>query len=130
MRYGEIAQLKWKDIDFERSFLTLYETKNGSKRVIPLTKKLLEIFKACPSYKSSSPEDFVFTSGKSTQANALFSIRKSFANALRRAGIQDFRFHDLRHTAASHLAMKGATQGELMEILGHRGLVALMMSTR
>ena len=45
---------------------------------------------------------------------------KSFANALKTAQINNFRYHDLRHTAASHLAMNGATQGELMAILGHK----------
>ena len=47
-------------------------------------------------------------------------IRKAFQKALRLAGIENFKYHDLRHTCASHLAMNGATQGELMEILGHR----------
>ncbi len=47
-------------------------------------------------------------------------IRKSFHKALILSNIENFKYHDLRHTCASHLAMNGATQGELMEILGHR----------
>ncbi len=119
MRYGEIVSLQWSDINFDHRFLTIQETKNGSKRVIPLTDKLIEILKLCPSY-GSEPNDFIFTTGKQSTSDKPISIRKSFGNALKKAHIEKFRFHDLRHTAASHLAMTGATQGELMEILGHR----------
>ncbi len=119
MRYGEIVNLKWRDINFENHFLTLHETKNGSKRVIPLTDKLIEILKSCLSF-GLEPEECIFTSGIHSVSKRTMSIRKSFATALKRAGIENFRFHDLRHTAASHIAMRGATQGELMAILGHR----------
>ena len=50
----------------------------------------------------------------------IVSVRRAFEIALKAAGISNFRWHDLRHTAASYLAMNGATQGELMAILGHR----------
>ncbi|MGA8165148.1 MAG: site-specific integrase [Waddliaceae bacterium] len=119
MRYGEIINLQWKDVDFNNRFLTLHQTKNGRSRIIPLTNKLIEILKSCPSY-DSDPNEYLFTSGKKSSSNRPMSIRKSFANALKKANIENFRFHDLRHTAASHLAMQGASQGELMEILGHR----------
>lgn len=119
MRYGEIVNLKWKDVNFENNFLTLHETKNGSRRIIPLTEKLIDILKLCPSY-GGDPEDPIFTTGKKASSKNPISIRKSFMRALKISGIENFRFHDLRHTSASYLAMKGATQGELMEILGHR----------
>jgi integrase len=47
-------------------------------------------------------------------------IRTAFTTAMRRAGIADFRFHDLRHTAASHMVMRGASLKEVQEVLGHR----------
>ncbi|WP_068466746.1 tyrosine-type recombinase/integrase [Candidatus Protochlamydia phocaeensis] len=119
MRYGEIINLKWKDIDFEQRLITLHETKNGEKRFIPLTEEIISILKKCPTY-GSEPISFIFQSFKIIQSNQPISIRKSFARALKEAGISSFRFHDLRHTAASYLAMNGATQGELMAILGHR----------
>src|SRR5205809_3426559 len=50
------------------------------------------------------------------------SIREAFESAVERAGIKDFRFHDLRHTFASYLAMNGATLAEIAETLGHKTL--------
>ena len=58
---------------------------------------------------------------------AVSSIRTAFISALERAGIQDFRFHDLRHTFASHLVMSGASIKEVQELLGHK---TLAMTTR
>jgi integrase len=49
-------------------------------------------------------------------------IREAFEGAVERAGITDFRFHDLRHTAASYLAMSGASLAEIAEVLGHKTL--------
>jgi integrase len=53
---------------------------------------------------------------------APMEIRKHWNRALREAGIEDFRFHDLRHTAASYLAMNGATLAEIADVLGHKTL--------
>lgn len=118
MRYGEIVKLHWKDICLGMKHITLRETKNGDKRIIPLTDTVIEVLKAMSSFGSTAME-LIFTSKKTTTTHPI-SIRKSFARALKVAGIHSFRFHDLRHTAASYLAMNGATQGELMAILGHR----------
>jgi integrase len=119
MRYGEIVKLKWGDINFDMHFITLHETKNGERRIIPLTDDVAKILKEIPTFGSKANE-LVFSSRHLTPTKYPISIRKSFARALQVAGIESFRFHDLRHTAASYLAMNGATQGELMAILGHR----------
>lgn len=119
MRYGEIVKLHWKDINFDLGFITLQQTKNGDKRIIPITNETARILQSCPSYGSATQEQ-VFKSHKRTLSVLPLSIRKSFARALQISKIESFRFHDLRHTAASHLAMNGATQGELMAILGHK----------
>ena len=66
------------------------------------------------------PEEFIFPSKDPGRRHPPSIIRKAFARVLKEAQIHNFTFHDLRHTCASHLAMNGATQGELMEILGHR----------
>lgn len=87
--------------------------------MIPLTETLAEILKLCPSF-GAAQDAHIFTSGKKSTSSTPLSIRKSFSKALKISKIEKFRFHDLRHTAASHIAMRGATQGELMAILGHR----------
>lgn len=119
MRYGEIVKLKWGDINFDMHFITLHETKNGERRVIPLTDDVAKVLKDTPTF-GDKENTLVFPSQKPAPTKHPISIRKSFARALQIAGIESFRFHDLRHTAASYLAMNGATQGELMAILGHR----------
>lgn len=119
MRYGEIVNLKWVDINFNQQSATLQETKNGDRRVVPLPDLIIDTLKKLPAY-GSKPQEVIFQCLRGSHAKNPVTIRKSFLRALRVAGIENFRFHDLRHTAASYLAMGGATQGELMYILGHR----------
>lgn len=119
MRFGEIAGLRWRDIDFEQHIITLLRTKNGDRRIIPLTEEAAAIFKNCQSFGESGDE-LVFKSKRNAVQKQKISVREAFENAVERVGIKNFRFHDLRHTAASYMAMSGATQGELMAILGHR----------
>lgn len=119
MRYSELINLQWSDIEFTRRTITLQATKNGDRRVIPLTEAMESILKLCPTFKEG-PSGPIFMSQRSRVKGKVVSIRKAFQKALETAGITGFRWHDLRHTAASYLAMNGATQGELMAILGHR----------
>ncbi len=119
MRFSAIAGLRWCDIDFDRGIITLVRTKNGDRRIIPLTDEVVVIFKGCITF-GEHVEEMVFKSQRNKINKQKVSIREAFENAVKRAEIQNFRFHDLRHTAASYMAMAGATQGELMAILGHR----------
>lgn len=119
IRFGELARLRWGDIDLDRNSITLQQTKNGERRVIPLASEAKEILKGCPSY-GAHLEDKIFKAPTSPNGSKLISVREAFAKALERASIDNFRWHDLRHTAASYMAMSGATQGELMAILGHK----------
>lgn len=118
MRQGEILNLKWKDIDFSRSQLVLHETKNNERRAVPIVglahKVLSELSKV---RRIDTP--FVFPGKNPDQP---MKIRKSWDTALANAEIKDFRFHDLRHTTASYLAMNGATLAEIAEVLGHKTL--------
>ncbi|HEY4831534.1 MAG TPA: site-specific integrase [Waddliaceae bacterium] len=118
LRFGEVVNLRWKHIDFDNGFVTLETTKNGDFRVVPLPDQASSYLKGTQYPKSS--EDFLFPSKNPLKRYTYSLIRKAFQKALQITGLQDFKFHDLRHTCASHLAMNGATQNELMEILGHR----------
>lgn len=117
-RKMEILGLCWKDIDFNRQIITLHETKNGERRVLPLTGHALELVKTLSKIRHVNC-NFVFPSYN--QKNSI-DLRTPFENALKRAGIEDFRWHDLRHSCASYLAMNGASLAEIAEILGHKTL--------
>jgi len=117
-RKMEIIGLKWNDISLERSTIILHETKNGERRVIPLTGYAHQLMEA--HYKKRSNKcEYVFPSKAKCQP---IDIRTAWENALINAKITDFRFHDLRHSAASYLAMNGATLSEIAEVLGHKTL--------
>jgi integrase len=114
MRRGEILGLRWHDVDLTTGNVTLWETKNGERRVVPVTGDALKVLKT---WGKSQPEDrsrHVFTETS--------SFHHAFERAVERAGIEDFNFHDLRHTCASHLAMSGAPLLDIAAILGHKQL--------
>lgn len=119
MRFGETAGLRWNNIDFNQCTITLLRTKNGDRRIIPLSDAASVILKNCSNFGEET-DRLIFRSERNTLEQKKVSIREAFENAVKRAGITHCRLHDLRHTAASYMAMSGATQGELMAILGHR----------
>ena len=99
MRRGEILNLKWEDIDIREKVLTLQETKGGGKRHIPANNTVREIFSRI---KSGASHEHVFTN---RQGGALTYdyIAHHFTKIGKRAGIENFRFRDLRHMFASWL---------------------------
>ena len=117
-RRGEILNLKWSDIDTTRGFIYLEETKNGERRTLPLTGYALEQVMALR--KVRRMDTLLVFPGRNPQ-KPLY-IDNSFGKALEAAGIEDFRFHDLRHSAASYLAMNGASLAEIADVLGHKTL--------
>jgi len=117
-RRMELLGMTWDEVDLTRKVIVLHETKNGERRVLPLTGLALDLMKQHAKVRQINC-DLVFP-GKDLKKP--IDIRTPFENALKRAGITDFRFHDLRHSAASYLAMNGATLAEIAEILGHKSL--------
>ncbi len=113
MRKGEILGLKWDQV--RDGFIYLKETKSGKSRQIPLDGRAVQVLKELQiRNKWKSPFVFVGPDGERLQ-----DVKKGFAGACRRAGVEDFRFHDLRHTFASHLVMKGANLKAVQRLLGH-----------
>ncbi len=117
MRFGEIVSLCWENVDFQNKLITLEETKNGDRRIIPLTTAVEKILEACK--QSDISVGLIFKPTSPTNRSGIVDIHNAFKKVLKHARIPNFRFHDLRHAAASYMAMSGATQGELMTILGH-----------
>ena len=116
MRQAEILTLKWDHISFERNTITLFKTKNKEVRLVPLVgiaKSLLQDHGKVRSLKNP----FVFQGRHNTHANF---PRKAWATALKKAKIENFTFHDCRHSTASELAMNGASLHEIAAVLGHK----------
>lgn len=121
MRYGEIMGLRWQDIDLEMGRIILPDTKNGERRNVPITGHAYECIKELSKVRRIDT-NLVFPGRNIGEKARPFEIRKSWNNALEVAEIKDFRFHDLRHTAASYLAMSSASLSEIAGVLGHKTL--------
>lgn len=117
-RKNEILTLKWQHIDFERNAIRLENTKNGERRALPLVGKAYDLVKSLKP-EQSNDKSYVFPRPDGKRP---VDIKRSWLWSIERAEIEDFTFHDLRHTAASYLAMNGATLAEIAEILGHKTL--------
>jgi integrase len=113
MRRGEILNLKWNQI--RNGFIYLEKTKTKTRREIPVNDEFAQVLKEIRKEQGLTSE-YVFTYARRT----IGKVDRAFKGALRRAGIGDFTFHDLRHTFASHLIMRGASLKEVQELLGHK----------
>jgi integrase len=125
MRQSEIMGLTWDDVDLHQGRITLHETKNGERRVVPVVGKALDMLKDHAKVKRIN-NSLLFPGKidpqKSNKPIKPMDLRSPWEAALKKANIEDFRFHDLRHSAASYLAMNGATLAEIAEVLGHKTL--------
>jgi len=121
-RRGEIAGLTWRDVDFDRKTLTLLDTKNGDTRAVPLVGVAHDAMREWGRVRPLTADALVFPGRTPKTKNTPLDFERAWQTALKRAGIAGFRFHDLRHTAASYLAMNGAGLREIADILGHKTL--------
>lgn len=119
MRLGEILRITWPDINLEGQYIILHETKNGERRRIPLAGHALEEIKNLSKTRQVASQK-LFPNPASRHIP--LRITRPWEEALKKAEIKDFRFHDLRHSAASYLAMNGASLAEIAEVLGHKTL--------
>jgi site-specific recombinase XerD len=108
MRRGEILNLKWKDIDNQNGFIRVQTSKSGLPRDIPINSLLKSLFNSI-----TQDEENIFP---------IKEFVHSWETAKRTAGIDDLRFHDLRHEFASQLVMSGADLRTTQELLGHSNL--------
>jgi len=108
--------LKWHDIDIKRNIIHLNKTKSGEKREVPMNtvaqKAIIGVLKHPDS-------QYIFCN---KDGESYGDIKKSFLTSIKKSGIVDFHFHDLRHTFASQLVMSGVDLNTVRELLGHKSL--------
>lgn len=109
-RLGELLKLDWRHINLDKKTAQLLDTKNGDDRGIPLSSRAVAVLKSLPRHIGGK----VFYRWAASD-----SFNKTWTRACKRAGIEDLRFHDLRHEACSRLADKFQMH-ELMKITGHK----------
>ena len=113
MRRSELLAIKWCDVDLLGQTVVLHTSKNGEGRVVPLSSRAVAILRGLPS-----------------ASNAVFPITHhalaaNFVRAVRKAGLANVRFHDLRHTAITQMSAKLPNVIELASVSGHRSLKML-----
>jgi integrase len=119
LRKGEILNLKWKNVDLERGLIYVRENKQNHLQVKMVNDDLIDLFMKLP-----VKGEYLF---HDEEGNPIRDVKRSFQTALRRAGIEDFRFHDLRHTSCSYLTMRGAP---IQAVQGHAGHASIKMTMR
>lgn len=121
MRRAEIMNLTWSDVDLNRGRIILHETKNGERRLVPLAGHALTLLR---DYEKTRRIDTVllFPTNRGQKPQKALEFRGAWETALRKANIENFRFHDLRHCCASYLVMNKASLAEIAEVLGHKTL--------
>ena len=126
LRRGSLFTLRWDQIDLDNRVIRIPRTKNGRPLSVPLNVTALNALKALEASKTpESPYVFPHKSGPSA-GEPVHDIKNGFHAALELAHIEDFTWHDLRHTFASWLMMRGASLRSVAELLGHQSLKMTM----
>jgi len=118
LRQGELLRLTWADVDWNVGVLTVNETKAGDRRRVPMNSTVLGLLSQMKSSGTPLAESPVFP-------HPARLLRKAFGKAVKAGGLSPFRFHDLRHTFASRLAMQGANDRTLMALGGWKSAAML-----
>lgn len=118
MRMGEILELTWRGVDVSRRTVTVLRSKNGERRTIPVNETVLRVLKEKAKVRSLA-SDRVFCSKAFTPLES-GHLRRAFRLALSKAKIEEFHFHDLRHTFATRLVQAGIDLYKVQQLLGHK----------
>ena len=113
--------LHWRDVDLKKGRAVLNKTKNSDKRTLALVPQVVEALRELRKVRQID-DDRVFAPANPSRKRTYPRLEDAWQAALSKAQIDDFRFHDLRHTFASRMAMNGATLAEIAAVLGHRTL--------
>jgi integrase len=126
MRRGEILNLTWKAVDLPRRTITVMESKNGEKRTIPMNDAVFTLLKEKGKVRLIGC-DWVFHSPLSKSKLFNQALERAFSKCVKKAGIEDLHFHDLRHSFGTRLSQKGMDALIIKALMGHK---TLMMTSR
>jgi integrase len=125
LRRGNLLGLRWEWVDWLNRVVRVPRTKSGKPLALPLNETAYAALQRLWTERGDSP--FVFAHAEGANAGqAIQDLKKGFATAVENAGIEDFRWHDLRHTFASWLVMRGASLRAVAELLGHQTMQMTM----
>jgi integrase len=124
-RQGEIRNLRWSQIDLKQrvAWLSTDDTKTKQARSVPLVPSVVEVLQERSKVRCIDT-DLVFVSDVRVKQPRNF--RQAFAVAVKRAGLKDLRFHDLRHDAATSMLRSGIDSRVVAKVLGHKTLAMIM----
>ena len=123
IRRNSILSLEWRDINFtEENIIVRAETSKSDKQyIVPMNDQTRDVLKQWQTQcKSTSARGLVFPSPKT--GKKMDNCNSSWEALLKKAEIENFRWHDMRHDFASQLVMKGADLNTVRELLGHADL--------
>ncbi len=120
LRQDELLSLEWSRTDLFRKTIIIQKTKNKKPKTVPLNQKALNVLMNKSNVRSIQ-NDLVFFNDNGCKIDR-FYLAREFNKALKKAGITDFKFHDLRHTFATCLAQKGVDLYKISKLLGHRNI--------
>ena len=122
-RQGELLRLQWRDVDFGSGTFLVREAKSGESRRVMMNSRVQTVLVGLTGRENSGGPIFANVLGKPMDGGG---FRKEFGEAVKRAGLEPFRFHDLCHTFASRLAMSGANDRTLQALLGHKSQTMIL----
>jgi len=117
LRKSEILNIQWKDTDLKNRLVVVEKSKTNERRIVPMNDI---VYNLLVKLSQGRKADIIFSN------DIKVNMRKSFEAGLKKAQITDFRFHDLRHTFASHLVMAGASLKVIQQFLGHKDIKMTM----
>jgi integrase len=121
MRMGEMLALEWRYVDMAQRVATLPDTKTGDARQVPLSSAALAAISSLPRHIKDGRVFWTWARAD--------SLKNAWRRAVKAAGIDDLRFHDLRHEAVSRLFELGLNPMEVAAISGHKTLQMLKRYT-
>ena len=125
LRRGNLFSLRWEWVDWLNRLVRVPHTKSGRPHAVPFNATALAALQRLWSARSDGPYVFAHVTGQNA-GEAVRDLKKGFRRAVENAGLEDFRWHDMRHTFASWLVMRGASLRAVAELLGHQTMQMTM----